>query len=152
MMTIFWDKDGILLTDYLAHGSTINGQYYASLIERLRRTILEKRRGKISHGVLLLHDNAPVHKSNIVHAAIHQTGFVELNHSAYSPDIAPIDYYLFSNLKKFLRGKNFGSNDEAIQAVEDYFNDLDSEFFCQGIESLCDRWQRVVANQGQYIQ
>lgn len=152
MMTIFWDKDGILLTDYLAHGSTINGQYYASLIERLRRAILEKRRGKINHGVLLLHDNAPVHKSNIVQAAIRQAGFVELNHPAYSPDIAPTDYYLFSNLKKFLRGKNFSSCDEAIQAVEDYLDDLDSDFFCQGIESLCDRWQRVVASQGQYIQ
>ena len=152
MMTIFWDKDGILLTDYLAHGSTINGQYYGSLIERLRRTILEKRRGKISHGVLLLHDNAPVHKSNIVQAAIRQVGFVELNHPAYSPDIAPTDYYLFSKLKKFLSGKNFGSSDEDIQAVEDYFDGVDSEFFCQGIESLCDRWQRVVASQGQCIQ
>ena len=66
MMTVFWDEDGILLTDYLARGSTITGPYYASLIKRLRSTILEKRRGKVSHGVLLLHDNAPVHKFNIV--------------------------------------------------------------------------------------
>ena len=45
MTTIFWDKDGILPTDYLACESTIDGQYYASLIERLRCAILEKRRG-----------------------------------------------------------------------------------------------------------
>ena len=152
MMTIFWDKDGILFTDYLVCGSTINGPYYASLIERLRCAILEKRRGKVSHGVLLLHDNAPVHKCNIVQAAIHKACFVELNHPAYSPDIAPTDYYLLSYLKKFMRGKNYGSNDEAIQTVEGYLRDLDSEFFCQGIESLCDRWQRVVASEGQYIQ
>jgi histone-lysine N-methyltransferase SETMAR len=152
MMTVFWDEDGILLTDYLARGSTITGPYYASLIKRLRSTILEKRRGKVSHGVLLLHDNAPVHKSNIVQAAIRQAGFVELNHPAYSPDIAPTDYHLFSHLKKFMRGKNFGSDDEAIQTVEDYLCDLDSEFFSEGIQSLCDRWQRVVASDGEYIQ
>jgi [histone H3]-lysine36 N-dimethyltransferase SETMAR len=152
MMTIFWDKDGILFTNYLTRGSTINGRYYASLIERLRSAILEKRRGKVRHGVLLLHDNAPVHKCNIVQAAIRQAGFVELNHPAYSPDIAPTDYHVFSNLKKFMRGKNFGSDDEAIQTVEDYLCGLDSDFFCQGIESLCDRWQRVVASEGQYIQ
>ncbi len=152
MMTIFWDKDGILLTDYLARGSTINGPYYASLIERLLSAILEKRRGKVSHGVLLLHDNAPVHKCNIVQATIRHAGFVELNHPAYSPDISPSDYYLFSNLKKFLRGKNFCSDDEAIQTVEDYLHDLDFEFFSEGIQSLCDRWQRVVASEGQYIQ
>lgn len=48
MLTVFWDRDGILLTDYRTQENTINGQYYASLIERLRSAILEKRRGKIS--------------------------------------------------------------------------------------------------------
>ena len=100
MMTIFWDKDGILLTDYLARGSTINGPYYASLIERLRSVILEKRPAKVSCGVLLLHDNAPVHKCNTVQAAIRKAGFVELNHCAHSPNIASTDYQLFSHLKK----------------------------------------------------
>ena len=153
MMIIFWDKDGVLLTEYLPRGTTINGPYYASIIERLRSVILEKRpRSKVSRGVLLLHDNAPIHKCNIVQAAIRQAGFIELNHPAYSPDIAPTDYHLFSNLKKFLRGKNFSSDDEAITTVEDYLTDLNSEFFCKGIQSLNDRWQRVVASQGQYIQ
>jgi hypothetical protein len=66
MMIISWDKDGVLLTDYLPRGTTINGPYYASIIEQLRSASLEKRRGKVRHGVLLLHDNASVHKSNIV--------------------------------------------------------------------------------------
>ena len=152
MMTIFWDNEGILLMDYLSHGDTISGQYYASLIDRLRSAVLEKRRGKFSRGVLLLHDNAPVHKSNIAQAAIRRVGFTELNHPAYSPDIAPSDYYLFSNLKKFLRGKNFHSDDHAIMTVEDYLSGLKSEFFFQGIKSLRDRWVRVIASQGEYIQ
>jgi hypothetical protein len=88
MMVIFWDKDGVLLTEYLQRGTTINGPYYASIIERLRSVILEKRRGKVNRGVLLLHDNAPVYKSNIVQAAIRQAAirqavFVELNHPVY---------------------------------------------------------------------
>ncbi len=75
-----------------------------------------------------------------------------MNHPAYSPDIGPSDYYLFSNLKKFLGGKDFSRDDEIIDTVEDYLNNLDSEFFCKGIQSLRDRWQRVVASEGQYIQ
>ena len=151
-MTIFWNRDGVLLTDYLTQGNTINDLYYESLIERLRSSIMEKRRGKVTREVLLLHDNAPVHKSNVVQAAIRQAGFAELNHSAYSPDIAPTDYHMFSHLKKFLRGKSFGSDDEVIATVESYLSDLDSEFFSTGIESLHDRWLRVVAIEGQYIQ
>ena len=79
---------------------------------------MEKGRGKVSRGVLLLHDNAPIDKCNIVQAAIQQAGFIELNHCAYSPDIAPSDYPLFSNLEKFLRLKNLSSDDEAVTTVE----------------------------------
>ena len=78
-----------------------------------------------SKTVLLLHANASIGKCNIVQTAIRKVGFVELNHSAYSPDIAASDYYLFSNLKKFLRNKNFNRDDETIDTVENYLNNLD---------------------------
>ena len=145
-------NDGVLLTEYLPRGTTINGPYYASIIERLRPVILEKARGKLRHGVLLLHDSAPIGKCKIVQAAIRQADFIELNHPAYSLDIAPINYHPLSNLKKFLRLKNFNSDDEAVTTVEDYLTDLNSEFFCKGMQSLHDRWQRVVASEDQYIQ
>ena len=61
MMIILWDKDGVLLTEYLPRGTTSNGQYYASIIERQRSVIVEKDRGKVSREVLLLHDNALIH-------------------------------------------------------------------------------------------
>ena len=112
---------------------------------------MEKGSGKVSHGVLLIHDNVPIRKCKTVQAVIRQPGFIELNHPAYSPDIAPSDYHLFSNLKKFLRLKNFSSDDEAVITVEDYLTDLNSEFFDSGIQSLHDCWQRVVTSEGQYI-
>ena len=119
MLVIFWDEDGVLLTDYLTGGKTMNGSYDASLIEQLHATILAKRHRKINHEVLVLHDNASVHKSNVVQAAAIRkaANFGEVNHPAYSPDIAPSDYYLFKNLKAFLRGKNFYSDDEVITTV-----------------------------------
>ena len=145
MMIIFWDKDGVLFTEYLPRGTTINGPCYASIIERLRSIIVEKRHGKVSRGVPLLHGSAPIDKCKIVEATIRQTGFVELNHPAYSPNTASSDYHLFSNLKKFLCLKNFDSDDEVVTTVEDYVTDLDLELSFKGIQSLHDRWQRVVA-------
>ena len=108
-MIIFWDCEGV---DFLPRDTTINGQYYASLLHRLRSSILEKHRRKLMRGVLLFHDNAPVHKSNITRTAIQCTGFTESNHRACSPDLAPSDYYLFSNLKYFLRGKDFETDND----------------------------------------
>ncbi|GBL87739.1 hypothetical protein AVEN_81350-1 [Araneus ventricosus] len=42
MATVFWDASGILYVDYLEKGQTINGEYYASLLHRLREEINEK--------------------------------------------------------------------------------------------------------------
>ena len=66
MMNIFWDKDGVLLTEYLPRGTMINGPSDASISERLRSVIVKKGRGKVSRGMLLFHDNAPIDKCNIV--------------------------------------------------------------------------------------
>ena len=62
MIVIFWDKYSILVCEYLPGGTTVSGPYYAPIVERLRCAILDKRRGKVSDGALLLHDNALVHK------------------------------------------------------------------------------------------
>ena len=113
MATVFWDSKGIILIDYKPAGTSITGEYYANVIKQLRVAIKEKRRGKlyIAAGVLLLHDNAPVHKSRVAQGAIHECKFEHLNH-LHSPDLAPSDYYLFRNLKSHLHGTRFRDDDE----------------------------------------
>jgi [histone H3]-lysine36 N-dimethyltransferase SETMAR len=98
MAAIFWDYDWVLTIDYLPSKKTITGQYYAELTLKWREAIKQKRRGKLSLGVWLLHDNAPVQKSMVAQQALQDFGFVQLNHLAYSPDLAPSDCYLFINL------------------------------------------------------
>ena len=145
IMVSFWDKYGILLTEYLPGGTTISSSCYASIIERSHCAIVDKCRGKASHRVLLLHDNGHIHKCNIFQAAIRKSGFVELNYSAYSPDIASSDYYLLLNLKKFLRGKNFSCDDEIIDTVEDSLNNPASVFFVKAYNAG-SVWLLVMVN------
>jgi hypothetical protein len=109
--------------------TTITGQTYANTITALREAIKEKRRGKLSAGVLLLHDNAPVRMSAKSQAAIRQCGFQQLNHPPYSPDQAPSDYFLFRIMKKFLRGKRLSSDEEVKEAVTTWFEEQSKDFF-----------------------
>jgi len=66
LASIFWDQDGILLFDYLPKGQTINVEYYSSLLVQLK----EIRRGKVTKGVLFLHDNAPAHRVPVAYPGI----------------------------------------------------------------------------------
>jgi len=49
-MTIFWDTEGPLLIDFLPTGTTMNGQYYANLIDQLKVEMVKLRRGKRTRG------------------------------------------------------------------------------------------------------
>ncbi|XP_045457302.1 histone-lysine N-methyltransferase SETMAR-like [Melitaea cinxia] len=151
MATVFWDSEGILLIDYKDKGVSITGEYYASILERLKEAIKEKRRGKLTKGVLLLHENAPVHKSHVALAALLKVGFDILNHSPHSPDLVPSDYYLFPKMKKELRGKKFTTDDEVKEAVSGFFEDKDKTFFNEGINKLIERSEKCVRLAGEYI-
>jgi len=99
LASIFLDQDGILLIDYLPKGQTINAEYYSSLLVQLKDILKEKRRGKVTKGVLFLH-NAPAHQALATQKKLAYEGFQCLDHPPYSPDLSPSDYHLFSGLKK----------------------------------------------------
>jgi len=100
LASIFWDQDGILLIDYLPKGQTIKAEYYLSLLVKLKDILKEKRSGKVTKGVFILHENAPAHGALATQKKLTYLGFQCLNHQPYSPDLAPSDYHLFPGLKK----------------------------------------------------
>lgn len=104
MATVFWVSQVILLIDFKKRKATVIGEYYVSLMHKLRNGVNENRRGKPSRRVRLLLDNAPVHIAVTVKVAIQECDFYELSHPPYSPDLGPSDYFLFSKLKSELRG------------------------------------------------
>ena len=63
---MFWDQDGILIV-YLRNIQTINAEYYSSLLVQLKDILKEKRSGKITKGVLFLHEIAPAHRVLATH-------------------------------------------------------------------------------------
>lgn len=152
MLSVFWDCNGLLLTDYARKGQTITGNYYRDLLTRLRDTIKAKRRGKLTKGVRLLHDNAPAHsaQATVTHAA--DLGYEILPHPPYSPDLAPSDFFLFPRMKSPMRGRRFQDDDEVIAEVEHFLNTQSEDFYNQGLRQLIHRWEKCVALCGSYVE
>ena len=75
MATVFWDSEDVMLLDFMPHKTTITGDTYTSTLVALRENIEQKRREKLSAGVLQLQDNAPAHKSRTSRSAIRKCGF-----------------------------------------------------------------------------
>ncbi len=101
MLTVFWDIQGVICTDYTT--GNCNSQYYIAQMKIARK----KRRKPANEDLWLLQDNAPIHNSFSSFDEISKAGFKLLSHPPYSPDLAPSDFYLFTHLKKYLRGHHF---------------------------------------------
>ena len=105
-------------------------KYYANLLDQLRTAIREKRRGQLSStGILLQQDNAKVYTCSIAMDVVERNGYELIPHSAYSPDLAPSDFFIFPILKNDTRKCHFRSDEEVVTAVEVWVNGKDPDFF-----------------------
>ena len=112
MASVFWDAYGIIFVEYLHKRKRINGEYYANLLQRLSDEIKEKRAHLTKKKVFFHQDNAPIHTAVITIAEINELNFKLPPHAPYSPDLAPSDYFISPNLKKWLGGQRFSKDEE----------------------------------------
>ena len=92
----------VIKTTSSSKGQTINAKYYSSLLVLAIEGHFEGKtphRGKVTKGVLFLHDNAPAHRALATQKKMAYLGFQCLDHPPYSPDLAPSAYHLFPGLK-----------------------------------------------------
>jgi hypothetical protein len=61
MATVFWDRKGVLMVEFMQQGTTIISEVYCKTQKKLRRAIQNKRRGMLTYGVVLIQDNARPH-------------------------------------------------------------------------------------------
>ena len=79
---------------------------------RWKEDITRKRPNFLKKKCILLQDCVPVHKSIKMMAKVNELHFELLPYPPYSLNLAPSDFYLFPNLKRWLQGQRFSSNEE----------------------------------------
>jgi len=116
----------------MSRGNTVTSATYADLLKNhLRPAIKSKRRGRLSTGVLLQHDNARPHTARSAVATIQDLSFECLPHPSYSPDLVPSDFHVSGLLKQAMGGKSFRYDKEVQQAVHEWLNSQPKEFFIE---------------------
>ena len=148
LLTIFWDMKGVVHMEFLKQGHTVNSEKYISTLRTLKAIL---RRVHSDRDSILQHDNARPHTSRQTRDALAQLKLPALPHPAYSPDLAPSDYFLFLPLKKHLKG-NYDSDEEVVAAVRQWCREQSPEFFADGIRQLVRRWQLCVDRDGDYVE
>ncbi|GFV76819.1 putative DD34D transposase [Trichonephila clavipes] len=153
MLITFFDARGIIKKEFVPSGQTITGQYYIAVIKRfmvrIRRFRLEYR---TENSWCLLNYNALSHNSLVVRRFLAKNNVCVLNHSPYSPNLAPCDYSLFSKRKMKLKGCYFEDistlqvvSRRALQAIPQ--TDLQQAF-----DSSINRYNNCIEAGGSYTE
>jgi len=153
MCTMFWMlKVYCLLQDYMLHKVTVTGLYFNDLLHKVCVVVKEKCWGNLTKVPLLLHDNAPAHRSHAGHVALLESGFEEISHPPYYPNLEPSDCHRFPNSKKHLYGQRFSIIDELKYATEEWLKEQSEIFYFTGIQKLWDHYKLCIDTSGEYVE
>lgn len=154
MLCVWWDQDGIIYYELLKPGETVDAHRYHQQLIKLHRAIREKRPDyQYRHDkIIFQHDNAPAHTSTLVRNYLEALNWEILPQPPYSPDLAPSDYHLFSSMGHALAEQHFANYEDVKKWLDEWFASKDREFFWRGIHKLPERWEKCIANEGQYFE
>ena len=118
------------------------------LVKAMRR----KRPGLDFDQVILHQDNAPPHRAQSTLLDIDLLGFERLQHSPYSPDLAPMDFDIFPRLKKELRGIRHESRRELELHVQEVVRNFNKQLYRSVYDKWVHRHQRCIDCKGEYFE
>ena len=140
---------GVVHMEFLEQVHTVNSEWYISTLRCLKARLCRLRGGRDS---ILQHDNARPHTSRQTQDALIRLKIPPLQHPAYSPDLAPPYFYLFAQLKKYLKSNHYESDTRVVADIRSWCRDKSPEFFADAFHQLVQRWRLCVARDGYYVE
>jgi transposase len=130
----------------------VNKEMYTDILRRLRDAVRrkspEKRR---TNGWVLLHDNAPAHRSVLVKAFLAKNNVTTLEHTQNSPELTPADFYLFPAFKSAMKGRRFCDVSDIIKNAVEELKRLSQNGFQKCTQHFYSRWQECIFAKGDYL-
>ncbi|XP_052223523.1 histone-lysine N-methyltransferase SETMAR-like [Dreissena polymorpha] len=143
----------MLLIHQVPDGQTINATYYQKVLRRDLMNALRKKRPTIdASAVILHHDNAPAHRAQSTVLEIDVIGFQRISQPPYSPDLAPMDFRVFPEVKSQLRGIRFASKHELTVAAQRSVSSFDADWYRDTFDKWISRHIKCIRVGGDYVE
>ena len=153
MVAVFVAKSGHVVTVPLETQRTVTAHWYVDQCLPKVLAAVADRRPRTRHRGLLLHqDNAPAHRARQTHDFLEEQRVQQVGHPAYSPDLAPCDFFVFPHVKSKLRGIRFESPEAAVQAFIRGLEDIPSSAWSDCFAKWFQRMERCIQCDGDYFE
>jgi hypothetical protein len=149
MLTAVWNPHGFHVTKVLPRGCKWTSQYYIDKIlpEFCALHIEGDQRKLVIHA-----DNARPHVSTRVKQYMEEHGLRTEQHSPYSPDLAPSDFFLFGYVKSALQESEFQTVEKLLAAPVGILNVIPTETLIRTFHEWIRRLQACIDTDGEYVE
>jgi histone-lysine N-methyltransferase SETMAR len=151
MVLCFFDSKGLIYTNYVPRGTTVNANYIVEALGKFMRIFKEKRPITAQQDWFLHWDNAPVHSAAVVQDWLAARGVQVIEHPPYSPDLAPADFFLFPKVKSVLAGKTL-TTQTFKKEWEGAVRTLSAADFADAFQQWYRRCEKCVNIGGSYVE
>ncbi len=129
---IFYNRKRFLQREYHPSGSTATAETCFDTLMNVRKAVKEKRCGKLSRKIVLIHESA-------------------CPHPLYPPDVAASDFDLFPGIKRDLGGQQFTTEFELCAAVAKVLSKKEESWYQTGTDKLVYRYNQTLNNYSDYV-
>ena len=153
LFTIFFNHEGPVAVDVLPEKATMTGRYYReTVLPQVVSELNERRPITGTSRIMILHDNASAHKTGAVNQYLLENQITTLPHPAYSPDLAPCDFWLFPRLKELLAGNKYTRIQDLSKAVNVELRGIPKEEYRAAFDKWRRRLQLCIDRAGEYFE
>ncbi len=96
-------------------------------------------------------DNCPIHKATLTKDHLAKRGYKLVEHSPYSPDLPPADFFLFPKAKDNLAGVPNGE-ETAKARWGQAIRTISSNDFTKAFNKLIHCWELAIEKEGDFVE
>ena len=150
MISVIFNVNGIASVVVLPRGQIFNKRFFIDVVidDFIKKVKIPKSRDE-KRKVKLHCDNAPVHN---IDEELRQLNIPRVPQPPYSPDLAPCDFYLFGHLKSLLEGKNFASDDQLVDEVQEILHSIPISTLHGVYDEWVQRLKKCIEIGGSYLE
>ncbi len=154
MLVLFFDARGVIFMEFLQRNERMNSELYIAILHQFREAFRRKHPDLWRNEWFYHQDNAPCHVSLDMYDYFHSVSMAEniWPHPAYSPDLAPCDFWAFPVLKKQIRGHRFADLEEVQDTVCTLFRRTPAAEYQNVFNTLGRRYQKCISSGGDYFE
>ncbi len=154
MIVTFFDSQGLIYYEFVQCPATVNQIVFRQIFQKFHQACLRRHPRAIVNGRRFIHmDNASPHNAFLSLQLVRTLGWTRIPHLAYSPDLAPNDFFFYARVKRNLRGEHHGRLELLKQRVEEEIGQISAMEYCNCmLVSWRKHWLKCLEHHGGYFE